>query len=406
VTSRHGRNPAAGFTLVELLLATALGALLVLAAAATAGVFAETVAELERTSSSEADQALARVTADIRYAWWVDVRSPESLRVADADGRVSEYYLHEGSLKVRRPSGEVGVLARGISSLAFTAQTAQRLREGSPVVRRGTIASADATALPPVALMLEDLDELVLGFLAPVDAGEGDVAGIREQVLALQPATLEIEVERATTRASSFEIVLAETKAPARARPRAGGAVGAVSYPVSSLPMATHAPIPDPGDLLGGDILDDGPLTVAVLPPTSSLSFDLSGVPPLEPGRGYAVVLRVVGTNARVVLPAHVQVPTREDVAHKDAGTAEYDEQRFVVPFRLVGDLTTTSTVAHDVPQTVHTVLTTADGRANQATTAVLGQVLAPDPWAGAVPGELPEVRTRLVDGVQVAPSP
>lgn len=391
---------ASGFTLVELLLATSLGAILVISAAATAGVFAETVAELDQSRSSEVDQALAQVNADVRYAWWADVPADDRLQVANPDGQVTEYYLHDGSLKVRRPSGSIGELARGVASLAFTPQQTRRLREGSLVVRAGPIAELPATIVPAMGLMLEPGDELVLAFTTPTDGGAGDVEDVREQIVSLQPQRLEIKLARATATASTLEVVLVETRAPGEAAPRSGGAVGSQSFAVLSLPLTSHIALP----LLDPD--GSGPLSGVVLPPSSTLSLDLSSMPALQPGRGYALVLRVVGTNARVVLAAHIGVGTRDDVAFKGDPGGSYDKASYVVAYRLTGTASATSTVAHRVTQVVHTALATTDGRAVAADAPLLGQVLATDPWAGAVPGEVPGLSTHLLDGIQVVRTP
>ena len=84
------RRGLRGFTLPELMLAAALGATLLTAVAAAVGSMTETVAYLEADTTDAYDKALARITRDVRYAWWVDTPSPTQLRVADNANRVTE----------------------------------------------------------------------------------------------------------------------------------------------------------------------------------------------------------------------------------------------------------------------------------------------------------------------------
>src|SRR5262245_40399571 len=121
----------AGFTLAEMLLAATLGALLLAAAASTAGTFSESMAQLQTEAADSYENVTACIDRDVRYAWMADVVDSHRLQVIDTDNQVTEYHLVGNSLFVTRPDGSTGSVITGLDGLSFEEQTTQRLRSGS-----------------------------------------------------------------------------------------------------------------------------------------------------------------------------------------------------------------------------------------------------------------------------------
>jgi len=123
----------AGFSLTELLVATALAASLLIALAAGSHLFAEQAEEARSTADTRFEETVHAIVADVRQGWVLERPSATRLDLTDPYGALTSYYLSAGALKVDRPSGVTGELLAGVSSASFDIDTVQRLREAPPL---------------------------------------------------------------------------------------------------------------------------------------------------------------------------------------------------------------------------------------------------------------------------------
>ena len=374
-----GRAGERGFTLAELLIAAILGATLLTAIGSAVGSMSDTVAYLAADTSDAYAKALARITRDVRYAWWVDTPSATQLRVADNANRVTEYFTVGNSLLVRLPSGDEGSVVTGLDSVSFVTDSVQRLREDAVRAVSGSIYTVPAPATVDGGLKLIPGNQLALGFTVSSDAGPGSVAGVDESVLSFAPTRLDLRLARVTA-AGLLRVDFYPARAPGDARPRPGAAsLGSFDIAVAGLPGAITLV---PGPL--GDITAAIYAAPAVTVPLAVPSF--SGL--LSPGTAYTVVVTVrAGTMS--VVAGHVS-PTgpRTDMQFRNSGAVAWGAVNGVVPFTLSGDKRLTATSGYSVASAVHATLDPTIGTAHSSSAPNYCQTLASDPWLGVVPGE------------------
>jgi prepilin-type N-terminal cleavage/methylation domain-containing protein len=370
----HARRHCAGFSLMELLLAAALGAVLVTATATMTGSFGMTVAQLETDSVDSYEAALARITRDVRYAWWVEVPSSSSLRIADSDGDVTEYFGVGNSLLVRRPDGAQGAVITGLASLAFEAQTAQRLREETPVTLNRRLSGVAAPASLSSSYLLDAETSLALAFEVSSNAGPLTVPGVDDRVRSHLPNRLDVRVARQNN-LGSLRVEVYEARAPGDARPRPGStALCAFNIPTNLLPV-------------GSGILAPAAVQSLAIPSMTGR---------LKPGVAYSIVLSAAGS-ARLYVGRWLSLAgasrsvlikgTAAD-AHDNPGA--WANQSFVVPFGVYGEISLTTTTATDVVEQVRISMGTSSGAEHLGSACVSTQVLADDPWLGVIPCETP----------------
>jgi len=368
-----------GFTLPELLIAAILGATLLTAVGSAVGSMTDTVAYLESDSTDAYAKALARITRDVRYAWWVDTPSATQLRVADNANRVTEYFAVGNSLLVRLPSGDEGSVVTGLDSVSFVTDALQRLREASVRTVSGTIYTLPAPPTADGGLKLLPGYQLALGYTVASDAGPGNVSGVDESVLSFVPTRLDLRIARVTA-TGILHVDFYPARAPDDARPRPGAAsLGSFDIAVAGLPASVTLV---PG--LHGDITAAIYAAPAVTIPLAVPSFANQ----LEPGTSYAVVVTVrAGTMS--VVAGHVS-PTgvRNDMQYRTSSAVAWGALNGVVPFTLSGDKCLTATSAYSVASAVHATLDPTVGAAHTSSAPNYCQTLASDPWLGVVPGE------------------
>src|SRR6185436_3678082 len=176
---------AQGFTLLELLLAVALGALLLTGLANSARVFDECVREVRDEDDNRLEESLVAITDAVRTAWLVERPSATRLDLTDALGRKTVFRKSGSTLTVTRPSGATGVVIPDLASLSFDVATTRRYAEATPRTRYETWWTSPAPVGAPTMLTLHGGDALALGLnvgtAAPVAVNT--VAGVSEQVL-------------------------------------------------------------------------------------------------------------------------------------------------------------------------------------------------------------------------------
>lgn len=370
------RMHAAGFTLVELLLAAVLGAMLLMAAASTAGQYSLAMAQLEAEAGDSFENALARVNRDVRYAWSVDVPSRHRLLVTGADQLVTEYEVVGDSLLVTRPDGSSGALVSGLGALNFEADTVQRLRSGRSTTVATTMDSRSASLLSSwTGSALTSSLACAISFTGGSDAGARSVAGVSDRYTQWQPTSIELQVARVGTGTLTFALYRAF--GPLRAEPRPGSSpIATWTQNLSGLPAAV--------------VLAAPPLVARTLyaVPLVAVPINIPVLPsPLEPGVTYTLVISVssgaTAVFATAAAPAHT-----DQMLRNAAGT--WQAMSWLMPYTLRANATCTTTQAADVVAQVRTSLTDAGGEQHLGSANVWGQVLAADPWLGVVSGELP----------------
>ncbi|HYN64196.1 MAG TPA: prepilin-type N-terminal cleavage/methylation domain-containing protein [Candidatus Limnocylindrales bacterium] len=376
--ARHRRR-LRGFTLPELMLAATLGAALLASVASAVGSMTQTVAYLESDSTDAYDKALARITRDVRYAWWVDTPSATQLRVADNANRVTEYYRVGNSLLVRLPSGDEGAVVTGLDSVGFATDSVQRLREGTVRTVSGTIYTQAAPPTIDGGQRMLPGNQLALGFTVASNAGAGSVAGVNEGLLSFTPTRFDLRVARATA-TGLMRVDFYPARAPGDSRPRPGAAsLGGFDVALVGLPAATTL-IPGPlGDITQAIYAAPTAMVPLAVPAFSS---------PLSPGTSYTIVLTVRAGSMTVVAGHLSTTGARSDMQFRNNGAASWTALAGVFPFVVSGDERLTATSGYTVASAVHATLDPTVGDPRNSSAPVYSQMLATDPWLGVVPGE------------------
>jgi prepilin-type N-terminal cleavage/methylation domain-containing protein len=374
----HPRSPRparalrsiSGFTLPELLLASVLGAMLLTSLAVSTFGFTLNLDYLEAKAGvgNGIDPVLRRMTRDIREAWWVEKAGPSHLRIYSPDGGLTEYYLLDGKLFLKRPNGDVGVVYTGIDSLTLDTQQVQRKREAQPVEVDGTWLSG-GTAETPIAFEVPAQGSLALGFVAP--AAPADIPGLAsstEQLLSVQSSVVKVPVAFiAGSGTKNFTATLYESWAPGRGRPD-GNALASVTLPQACVPAATST----------AGVWDV---------PSEDLSLSLSAA--LEPGVGYTLVMSASGSS-KLLFKAGVITPTADgdEVSLKSSSGGSYVAQPLMVPYSINGPYQMTATAQQSVVNRVSLTVYPTGQQPQHRSASILSQSYSLDPWLGVVPGQ------------------
>lgn len=410
-----------GFTLLELLLAATLSAVLMTAASAGLSMFSAATSIARAETDTRLDETATHMLGAVRDAWWADVPGANELVVSDPFGALTSFEFDDGALSVTRPSGATGVLLDGVAQVTFEAQGQQRFRDDAPVTVAGSWFTAGEPLGTPVELSLEAGDGLALGFSMTHGAPDSvdTVDGVAEQRLSASMDQLTIAVSFLDGDQHIFchlhaspphnpthpgylggklFVDLHEARAPDDALPY-GPSLGRLEVPAAALPPtpfvwwdtiknkeANHVPN---GTAWGWWGLH--PEVELVLTPTTAFTtIDLSGFGQIvEPGRAYALVLTVEGwdnINVRVVPTLSADF---SGVAVASGG-GSFVPAALAVGRSLAGAQTCTQTAEQELTRTVAVTIVMDDGRQLKSSAAVSGQVAVPEPWHGVVPGETP----------------
>jgi type II secretory pathway pseudopilin PulG len=237
------------FTLLELLVASTLGALLLLSTAGSMGLFGRQVEALQDEQDASADELLADVRRAVHDAWIAEVPDERHLVLTAPDGARTTYGFGAGLLTVVRPDGSAGIAHDALADVRFSAGTRPRYREGAPLSHECSVWSA---ALPGNAAtqgyVVEPGEALALGFTlasaAPV-TGPG-VAGVDVQLLDARLTTLALELAALPPAGGSLTLHVFRARGPGDARPE-GPSLGHLSIPLSALPVAATTPLQGSG---------------------------------------------------------------------------------------------------------------------------------------------------------------
>jgi len=419
---------AQGFTLLELLLAVALGALLLTGLANSARVFDECVREVRDEDDNRLEESLVAITDAVRTAWLVERPSATRLDLTDALGRKTVFRKSGSTLTVTRPSGASGVVIPDLASLSFDVATTRRYAEATPRTRYETWWTSPAPVGAPTMLTLHGGDALALGLnlgtAAPVAVNT--VAGVSEQVLDASIDRLVVALTyfdgsrpefchlhstgpphnpNHTAGSSSLAVDLFESRVYGDPRPW-GAALATASVPTPALPAVTYKWIDSLtlGQVTPPEVIDP-PAGIAwgwwaahpqvVLqvssPPAVDVPVDLVPMAKLlQPGRGYAVVLRVAGVDFVSVEAFALPSAAGSNVALRANGATSFTPLALAVPFRVEGMRRCTQTTAHDVVSRVTVTMTRTNGESLSGSALVAAQSTASDAWAGPVPGKMP----------------
>jgi prepilin-type N-terminal cleavage/methylation domain-containing protein len=369
----HARTLAsrAGFTLVEVMLAATMGALLLAAAASSSGTFAETVAHLDAGNTDKYESALARIDRDVRYAWSVSVPDRSQLLVTGPDGLLTQYHLVGSDLIVTRPDGSSGALLSGLTTFGFNADSQQRLRSGASTTVSGVIGSLSAPGGTSAALMqLSGGNSVALSFMGNSNAGARSVAGTNDRIS--QWTLTSIELPLAGVGLGTVNFAIYPATGPGRGDPRsAASALASWSLALAALPVGSFT-------IRGGHVTYTPPATLTAVAVPSLV---------LQPGVAYTLVIDFAGAG-NLNLALYGSTSRRDEVSRSGGGA--WSPLAGAIPFTVHGDATCTTTTATTVTTQVRTTLQSGAGDTYVGSACVYSQVLAPDAWLGVVPGEVP----------------
>jgi hypothetical protein len=129
-------------------------------------------------------------------------------------------------------------------------------------------------------------------------------------------------------------------------------------------------------------------------PPAVDIPVDLVPMSEvLQPGRGYAVVLRVAGVDFVTVEAFALHSAAGSNVALRADGATTFTPLALAVPFRVEGMRRCTQTTPHDVVSRVTVTITRTSGDTVTGSMVVAAQAAAADAWTGPVPGVLPSLQ-------------
>lgn len=184
--------PANGFTLIELAIATTIGAMLLVAVAEVVQLFGQDVELVSEDQHWRLDECLARLTEQAHHAWTVEEPEPDLLLLADAMGHETRYALDRGArtLTVRRHNGSIGAVLTDVDDFTIDTQEITRYRESRTLDSPGVWWEQPAQADTLEAMPLEAGLRVALGFTLSTHAPDWvhTVDGVTEQTLG---ATLE-----------------------------------------------------------------------------------------------------------------------------------------------------------------------------------------------------------------------
>lgn len=373
--SKHNTRQA-GFTLPEALLSGVLGAMLLTALAYASAEFALGIGHLEAKAGigQTEDGVLRQMTQDIREAWWAELPSDDHLKLADPDGQLTEYFLSNGDLKLRRPNGDTAVIFYGLADLVIEPSHVTRHRNGALVPHNGSWYASAPSGASFNLHMNGSEDSLALAFVAPYEEGDLPGGSGTDEHLAtvgLSAAQLPIAFIPGTL-AESVQVDIFATRGPGSADP-VGAVIASLLVDGTSLPQAVWDT--DHWEVVSGNTTLD----------LSSLALSLN------PGDSYAMVLTPTndaGLLSRAVpmLPSYAA----DDVDIKSGVGGSYVTSPVSVPFSLSGNYDLTTTVVHgDVISGLSVVLTPVARPLQHRSASLLSQSLTSDPWFGVVPGEI-----------------
>ncbi len=426
-----------GFSLVEMLVALSIGALIVVSLTHAMQVFSANVEAVRAEPDTDLEEAVTLVTDEVRRAWYVEQPSANQIDIFDPYGNRTSYFKDGSQLKVRRPSGQVGVMLEDVQDVDFSVDTITRLRDDTPVDSYGTVWATTVPPGDPEPLVVPPGDCIAIGFMAPLDApAEMDVvANVEEELLEATLGQLQLKVAQlidgTPTVGGDLAVMLFEARAPGEGQPF-GDPLATMSIPLDTLPPAVwsaidleptlppsgkkgkkkvavcHIPPGNPGNahtiyissnavnphLAHGDILGD---CAEVLPemhleaPTLAVPIDLGSLGvKIQPGRAYSVVLAVQGDRSIVVNTIPNAAAERSGVAYQLSHAGVFESKAISLPCTIQGTRSYTQTRSVPVITRVTLDADLVDGRTIAGSAIVTGQTAVRNPWLGAVPGEMP----------------
>lgn len=409
-----------GVTLVELLVASSMAAILLLALAQTVQVFGEQVAYAKASEIDEMVLVGDAIASDVRSAWLVSQPSASALEVQDAFGDVTSYAFVDGALRVTRPSGASGALLEGLAACTFDVETIPRYREAPAVdVDDAWYTTWGAGGSNAIILQPGQMVGVALMPSSEAPAGVSTVEGVTERRTSARIEELIMVIDKidlsdhvfwhlydtppdGSTDIGSLTITLYESRGPGSAIPH-GPALASTSTHLSAFPTngyywldeTTGEVVDPPNGAAYGWWKNNPDVVLVVTIPTSAYAADISGLDAVvEPGRSYVLTFETDDWGAIIISTRQYGRDEEASSFTPDSATTPLSETTEVVPFSLLGPSTYTQTEQHDVVNRVTVSFTRDDGSTHTASAAVLGHAAATDPWVGAAPGELPTLQS------------
>jgi prepilin-type N-terminal cleavage/methylation domain-containing protein len=411
-----------GFSLIELLIASAIGAALLVTLAATAQLLSEQVAEVDQETDAKLHGTLAMLSREVRHAWSVDVPASDRLLIQDPDGDVTEYFLENDALKVLRPSGAEGVLLSGLQSFDLDATFVPRLREDDPLDLVQTCWTAPASTGTASVLTLAGGQSVAIGFTLPAAASDGfnTADGVDEQVQTTQLSRLLLPIgfldggnpqfchlhavpPHNPTHPSgqgSVTLTLYEARAPGDARP-IGAALASTSITAGALPQASYywydrlslQVVSPPSGVAWGWwdwFQDNWQVMLVINTAISTVPVDLGGLnAQLRPATAYTLVLSVAGYDQITLATRALASSKLSGFAYQSGAASSWQPQARTVSCTLEGRQFISQTSEEEAVSGVVITLETTDGQRQTRSVNVAGEVAVTEPWFGVLPGEV-----------------
>ncbi len=188
------RRSPPGFTVLELLVAAAISAMVLLALASSLQLFGDNLESVRVDADTGPEQAVALMTDMARYGWSVEQPDDDQLDVVDALGARTTFALDNGLLRITRPSGAHGTLLAGVSDFSIHAEPMRRLREDAPLFENRAWWEKTGPSLDE--LTVESALPVALGFT--MDSAVPDdfdtVADVDEHALSAYLSTLVLAI--------------------------------------------------------------------------------------------------------------------------------------------------------------------------------------------------------------------
>ena len=181
-----GCSATGGFTLIELMLSLALVAMMVVALTHIMLGFGESLNVVrEQEQDLRLTECMVDITRSARHGWFVEEPSEDRVRVTDAFGGTTEFYLQGAALNVVRPDGAKGVVLGGVDGFDVAVQTMRRLRPEANLDSSETWFQHSQSAGTSRALVIEKLFPFALGFSIESLAPDwvSTVADVEEEVV-------------------------------------------------------------------------------------------------------------------------------------------------------------------------------------------------------------------------------
>jgi len=372
VAPRPPRPEGRSFSLLDIIVATTLGAMLLVSVAELARMFGHDFETPRDETAWRFDESMLQMVDGCARALTVEVPRSNELVVTDGRGGVTRFKARSGSFEVTRPDGVHGTLLDDVQEFVIEPRYTQRLRDAPPLVTPGAWFHVPPNQNKGLGLVIEQDLPVAIGFTLSNRAPDWvhTVEGVVEQT---RHATFErlmlplvyVPPVGDGPLDTRFVIDLHQAATPGDGRPY-GPTLASVALSSGDLPRGLDARAPD-----------------------SAVTLDISSLDTfVAAGRAHTLVLRLEGPG-QVLLGAQPSSDGRwSGVAAVRVPGEAFTQLPVLLPRTLIGERVCTQTVEVPVIESVTLRLTRPDGEELTGSADIISQLAVADPWLGNVPGE------------------